>query len=249
MLEKRNAKKRIRRKRILNFLLFILTLTLIYLFAFKTNFFNIKNIKVSGNNKINYNQIVKASMCMENENIFKINKKSGQEALEKLPYVKKAEIKRRLPKDILIEVEEREEIVAISYIGSFVYIDKEGYILSIEGKDKKIDLPQIFDLDLIDLELGENLFEQIEDNNIIDFILLSNEVEILSKMRYINLSNKKNVMIQLKDGIRVAFGPLNNVKYKVSFLFEILEDINKKDIKVKQILLNKGDSPIVLTDD
>lgn len=250
MMKKRKEKKRMkRRKRTLKFLMLMLLLTLIYLFAFKTNFFNIKDIKVVGNNKINYNQIVKASMCMEDENIFKINKNSGEEALEELPYIKKAEIKRQLPKGIVIDIEEREEIVAISHIGSFIYIDKEGYILSIEEKDEKIDLPQIFGLDLTELQLGKNVFQQIEDDNVIDFILLSNKAELLSKMRYINLSNKNSVMIELKDGIRVAFGPLNNVKYKMSFLFEILEDINKKDINAKQILLNKGDNPIILTDD
>ena len=56
-------------------------------------------------------------------------------------------------------------------------------------------------------------------------------------------------MIELNNGVKVAFGTIDNVKYKLSFLFNILEDVEKRNINVKQILLNKGSNPIIVTDD
>ncbi len=249
MNKTRPSKRKIKkRKRILKFVLFILIITLLYLFIFKTSFFNIKNINVIGNNKISYNKILKASMCIREENIFKINKKLGEESLNRLPYVKNSKIKRKIPNTIIINVEEREEIAIIPYIGSFAYIDYEGYILNIEEKNGNIDLPQIFGLDFLDLEVGGNLFEQLDDNGIKEFIVLSNQSNILKFMKYINFSDSNKVMIELNNGIKVAFGTLDNIKYKLSFLYNILEDIDKKNLNVKQILLNKGKNPIIVTD-
>ncbi len=54
-------------------------------------------------------------------------------------------------------------------------------------------------------------------------------------MKYINLYDDNNIKIELIDGIKVAFGPLDNVKYKLSFLYEIIKDMEKKEVTVKQI--------------
>ena len=250
MEKSKSYKRRIKkRRRILKLLLFVLVLTLLYLITFKTSFFNIKYIQVVGNHKMDYNKLVKTSMCIEGENIFKINKKLGEESLNRLPYIKQSKIKRKLPKGIIIEIQEREEVAIIPYIGSFVYIDEEGYILSIGEKNGEIKLPQIFGLDLINLEAGENLFEQLEDDNVMDFIVLSKQAKLLSLMKYINFSDNNNIRIELNNGIKIVFGPIDNIKYKLNFLLKILEDVEKKGIDVKQILLNKGENPIIVTDD
>ncbi len=223
-------------------------ITLFYLFAFKTKFFNIKKIEVLGNKKMSYEKIVNSSTCIKGENIFRISKKLGEESLNRLAYIKEAKIKRKLPSTIVIEVEERKEIAIIPYIGSFVYIDNEGYILSIEEKKGETELPQIFGLELVDLEVGNNLFEQLEGENIKNFIVLSEEAKLLKLMKYVNFSDDNNIKVQLNNDIKVAFGPWDNVKYKLSFLSEILKDIEKKDIEVRQILFNKGDNPIIVID-
>jgi cell division protein FtsQ len=249
MAKNRKSKRRIKkRKRVLKFLLFVMIITFLYLFVFKTSLFNIKNIKVLGKNKMSYEKIVKISQCIKGENIFKFSKKLGEESLNRLPYIKRSKIKRRLPNTIIIEVEEREEIAIIPYIGSFVYIDEEGYILSIEEKKGEIKLPQIFGLELIDLEVGNNLYDILKEDSVKDFINLSKQARLLQSMKYINFSDNNNIKVELENGIKVAFGPLDNVKYKISFLLKILEDVKKKNLDVRTILFNKGDNPILVID-
>ncbi|NLV76269.1 MAG: FtsQ-type POTRA domain-containing protein [Tissierellia bacterium] len=249
MTKSKKYRRKMRRKRILKFILFILILSFAYLFIFKTDIFHIQNIQVIGNKKMTNDEILKASTYMKGENIFKISKKRGEENLERLPYIKEAKVNRKLPKSIIIHVEEREEVAIIPYIGAFVYIDEEGNILSIKEKIDQETLPQIFGIELVDVAPGENLFNGEKRQAYREFITLSKQSNLLKLMKYINLYDDNNIKIELIDGIKVAFGPLDNVKYKLSFLYEIIKDMEKKEVTVKQIFLNKGDNPIVVTED
>lgn len=249
MKKKKISKRRLKKKkRIRKFLLFVIMIISLYLFTFKTDFFNIKNIEVLGNKKISYEQIVKASMSIKGENIFKTNIKKGKENLEKLSYLKNCTIKRNLPREIIIEIEERQELAILAYNNSYIYIDREGYILTIEEKKGESKLPEISGLELKGLEPGDNIFDMLDIANAEEFIAYSEELKLISYMKYINFLDEKNIMIELNDEIKVAFGPLDNVKYKLSFLYKILEDIDEKDIQIKQILFNKGSSPIIIRD-
>lgn len=247
----KRTKRRIRRRGIvLKLFLFVLILILLYLFVFKTNFFNIKEIKVVGANKMSSEEVIKASSCSKGENIFRINSNVCEESLNALPYIKSSKIKRNFPDKITIEIQERKEVAIMPYIGSFVYIDDEGYILSIEEKEEeeeKIELPQIVGVELSDIEVGNNVFEILDIHSMMEFIRLGERSSLFSSMKYIDCNDENNIIIELKNGIKVAFGSLHNVKYKYSFLHHILEDIEREDRDVKQILFNKGDNPVIIT--
>ena len=245
--QRRRKKKQRKRKRILNFILLLFISALIYLFLFKTDVFTIKKIEITGNKKLNKDTILKASICTKGENIFKINKNYCQNSINSLAYIKSVEIKRRLPSTLKIEVVEREEMAVIPYIGALVYIDDEGRILNIKEKEGELEFPQIFGLDLVNLEIGDFLFE--EDERKLDFLKTGKRNGSLKEMKYINFAKEENIMLELKNGTKVAFGPLENAEYKLSFLVEILKDVEKKDLKVKQILMNKGDNPIIVVED
>ena len=246
---KKRKKREKRRKRILNFILLLFIVALIYLFTFKTDFFNIKKIEIIGNKKLNDEQILKTSICSKGENIFKINKKYCEESIKKLAYVKDVKITRKLPNTIKINIVERNEVAVIPYIGAFVFIDEEGYVLKIEEKKGSLELPQVFGLEIVDLQIGDCLFKGVKGSGNLDFLTLGKELKILKQMKYINFSKEDNTMLELNNGIKVAFGPLNNVKYKLSFLSEILKDIEEKELVVKQILMNKGENPVIVIDD
>jgi len=226
----------------------VLTIILSYLFIFKTDFFILSDIVIIGNKKLKYESIVKASSCNIGENIFKIDTKKGEENIKLIPYIKDCRIKRQLPDKIIIEIKERKEIAAIEYLDYLVYIDNEGYILEIDTNDKGIELPVITGLNMVDYEEGDNIYQNDSTENIKEFMLYSEYLNILSTIDKIDFSNKEDIYIKLKGGTLVAFGPLNNVKYKLSFLNKILKDIDKKNIMAKQILFNKGENPIIVMD-
>ncbi len=247
MRKKHPSKKR--RKNILRrYFLLAIILIILYLFIFKTDYFNVKDIEVIGNKKLSKTDIIRASLCNKGENILKVNIKKGEESIRRLSYIKDCQIKRKYPNKVVIQVEEREEIVAMPYINSTALIDKEGYVLAIERDSKNLKLPKIIGLDQIEIEVGDNVFHKVKIENIEQFIGIAEQLGLLEKMKYIDFSDEKNITFQINENTNVAFGDLDNVKYKLDFLIKILEDLAKKDIKAKQIFFNKGENPVIVTD-
>lgn len=244
----RQRRRQRRKKLILRFILLLLILGLIYLFAFKTEIFNIKNIEVEGNVNLSKNTIITSSTCIKGENIFKINREDCENSINNLSYIKTVKIRRRLPSTILIEVEERGEIAVVPHIGAMAYIDDETCILKIEEKDGPIELPQVFGLDISNLSTGDFIIGE-DDKGPVEFFKEARTSNLLGEMKYINFTDRDKTMIELKDKTKIAFGPLNDVEYNLSFLKEILKDIERKEIKAKKILLNRGDNPVIVVDD
>ena len=237
MSRKRTSKSR---KNILRkVFLFTIAIILSYLFIFKTDYFNVKHIEVSGNKKLTSQEIIKASLCNKGENILKFNIRKGEESINSLPYIKNCRIKREFPDKIVIQVEERMDAAVVPYSNSFAIIDKEGYVLSIEKDDKNFQIPRIIGLEPKEIKVSDNLFYKLQIDNIEEFIDLADRMGFLNKMEYIDLSDDRNIIFKINNGTNVAFGSLDNVKYKLGFLIKILEDLNKKDIKARQIFFNK----------
>lgn len=243
----RVQKKNRRSKFFLGIMLLLSLLFLIFILAFKTEFFLIKNIKVTGNNKILHKTIVAISNIEKKENIFKISIKDSKKNIKKLPYIKEVEIKRKLPKTIIIDVVERKEAMQIKNISSFIIIDEEGIIL--DNVDEKIyGLPLLIGFEVENKSIGDNFFSDIEDINI-DFIREEEKLNLLSEMEEIHILDDEKANILLFNGIKVAFGSIDNVKYKLNLLKEVLKDLKKKELKCKMILMDRGENPIIVLEE
>ena len=237
-----------RRKRFFRFILLTAVLSISSLFMLKSSLFNIDNYKVEGNYKLNKEEIINASSIGKGENIFKINKKIAEKNISKLPYIKNIEIKRKFPSTVLFNIEERVGVLQTKSISTILLVDIEGFVLEqLDSIDEQ--LPNITGFDLNNIEIGDNIFLESNKEEIIDFIVQSNEAKILNKSSEIDMTLLDNINIQLINGISVAFGTLDNVKYKLSLLNEILIDIEDKQIPCKMIIMNKGDNPILVIDD
>ena len=237
-----------RRKRFFRFILLTAVLSISSLFMLKSSLFNIDNYKVEGNYKLNKEEIINTSSISKGENIFKINKKIAEKNISKLPYIKNIEIKRKFPSTVLFNIEERVGVLQTKSISTILLVDIEGFVLEqLDSIDEQ--LPNITGFDLNNIEIGDNIFLESNKEEIIDFIVQSNEAKILNKSSGIDMTLLDNINIQLINGISVAFGTLDNVKYKLSLLNEILIDIEDKQIPCKMIIMNKGENPILVIDD
>lgn len=243
----RVEKKKRRRKIFLRIMFSIFLILLVFILLFKTGFFLINNIDVSGNKKTLYKTIVETSNIEKNDNILQINLKDSKKKIEKLPYVKEVEIKRKFPKSVLIKILERKEVLQIEDNLSFIIIDEEGYILNIV-EDVNEDLPVLVGLELGEKTLGDNFLLDIEEINV-EFLKEGQAVNLLSSMEEISILEDKNINLSLFNGIKVAFGTIDNVKYKLNLLKEVLKDIEEKELECKTILMDRGENPIIVLED
>lgn len=225
----------------------ITIVTLILAFIFKSDFFLINNINVEGNYIVSSEEIINTSGINIGSHIFKYSKKKAEEKVRNFSYIKDVDVVRTLPKDVTIHVEEREAYLQFEHLSSYILVDNEGYILEIV--DNKVEsLPVFIGFNIEDHKI-KNILDNEEIKSLESFISDENTSEIIGKMAEIIYEDDFNININLNNGISVAFGQLNNVKYKLTLLNDILIHIEENQINTNRILMNKGENPIIITND
>ena len=138
--KKKKRKKKKINKKVLGFFSILLLIIGIIVAALTAPIFNITEIQVKGNSKVATNTIISLSGLKSGENIFKFNS-SIEQKIKENRYIDTVQVSRKLPGTVNIKVEEREAKYQVNLINSYVYIDKNGYIL--ENASEKKNVPVI----------------------------------------------------------------------------------------------------------
>lgn len=243
------VQRKIRRRKIfLTVLSIVIVGYLTLMFMFNSSWFSINDIKVTGNKKVLSNKIALFSSIQKGENIFKVSTKDAEKSIIELPYIKDVEVNRKLPKQIIINVSEREEKIKIKDRSSFIILDEEGYILD-KRENVDINLSEIIGLNIQNKTVGDNSFVDNKDQTKVGFIIESEQLDMLKDFKFVNMEDVENINILTFNEIEVVFGSVNNVKYKLGLLNEVLKDIKKRDLQAKMILMDRGDNPVLVLED
>ena len=240
--ERKRRQKREKRFRILKSILKILLLFAIIvgilLFLFISPVFNIKNINVQGNNKINTEEIESLSKINMNENIFRFSSRQIEENVKENAYIDTVEVKRKIPNTVEIIVTEREAKYQLEYGNAFVYIDGNGNILEISNENANLPIIRGYSTAQENIQVGNKLVD--EDCNklltIEKFLRVAKTNEIYDIMTYIDISNAKDYKFELPSKGKVAYlGDDTNINDKILTLKEIL---TREEGKNGQIFIN-----------
>lgn len=241
-------RKQIRMKRLLSLFLVITIISILFVFTLKSDFFNIDKVNINGNLNLTYEKVLHISSIQKGENIFRISTKEAAENISGLSYVKSVNIKRKLPRAINIEIVERNHKVLIKNMSMYYIIDQEGYVLN--EIDSNIEhLPVVIGLKTDRIVIGDNVFKVLDVLEFEDLIKESERLDLLNYIKEIQIDDEDNVNIIINNGIDIAFGVLDNVKYKLRMLNEILDYIKDNEILANKIIMNKGEHPIIVVDD
>ena len=231
-------KKRNRNKRIIKISLLFILFIIVILCAMFSPLFNIKTIEVNGNKIVTKNEIISLSKIQIEENSFKLSKGKIKKQVKENAYIQDVKITRKLPSTILIEIEEREPAYLLEYAGSYVVIDKQGYMLEI--KTEKISLPVIQGevTETSNFVVGNRLCtEDLERLGVISKIAeLAKVNDIYTIITGIDISNKENIKLIFETEEKVAYlGDSTNMNTKILMIKSILE---KEEGKPGEIFLN-----------
>lgn len=222
-----NTKKR----NLLPLKIFAILILLIGLIAFLlcSSLFNIKNISVSGNNKLSENKIISLSSLEIDTNMFRYNKSEIAKKIKENAYIESVKISRKLPSTIKIDIEEREATYMLQFADSYVYINNQGYMLDISNE--KLDIPILvgFTTDLSNIKAGNRI--NVEDlkkmKMVIEIYETARANELNELITKIDISNPKNYTIALeKEGKTVYLGDGTELNPRMLCLKSILE-VNK----------------------
>ncbi len=232
--QRKKAYRLKRKKRIFAAIRFLIIVSAIYAFIFLTPFFTIKNVSVEGSVATPSEKVVTASGITEGTHILKINKSAAKEGIEKLAYVKTAEIKRVFPNKIKIVVTEGKVLASIALAKDFAAIDETGKIMEICSEPKVY--PVVYGLTVKKSNIGEKI--TIDETGHFDVIL--EYIHHLSRQAlpepYVSITLDQNgVSLVLESGIEVLFGDENDIEYKVAAFAESLRssgDVKKGSFDV-----------------
>lgn len=224
--EQIKKQKRIKSFRIIKYT-FLLVLILTAIIATMTSpLFNIKKITVVGNEKITSDEIISLSQINIEENTYKTNMKKAKSKILENPYIKSVEIKRKLPSNVEILVEERKTTFMIEYGNSYVYINNQGYILEVSSE--KLEAPILQGAETIteDFIPGNRLCtEDLEKmSTVIKIMEVATNNEISSLITRIDIQNSQNYKILFETEQKVAYiGDGSDLNTKILNIKSILE--------------------------
>lgn len=245
--KKQQIKKKKRKNlfRLIKWTTLVLILVCVGIYFMLSPVFNVKNIEVTGNEKLTAEEVASISQIQLEENTFKLAKNKIEQNIKSNAYVENVKIKRNLPNTVTIEIEERTPTYILTFANAYVYINNQGYFLEI-SKDK-LNLPMITGYSTKDEEIHEGGRMCLEDLQKLDSVLQimksAESNEIASLITKINISDKQNYILELKDEKKtVHIGDTTNLSTKMLYIKSILEQNRniEGEILVNTDLNNKG---------
>ncbi len=232
---KKNKKRNLSKKKVSIFISSILLIGVIIVFLLKAPIFNVSKIEVVGNNIVTKENIINISGIKLGENIFKYGNKNISKIKENM-YVDDVKINKVFPNTVKISIKEREIKYQINLINSFVYIDKNGYIL--ENSTLKKDVPIIIGFTILENDLLNK--KRLETK---DLETLSKINKIMESAKTINIDNliteiniEKEYILNLEaKAKKIYIGDASNLINKMLYVQKILE---KEEGKTGTIFVN-----------
>lgn len=234
---KKNKKKKKKNKYNVKLITFVSCFLLVIasvIFALTAPIFNIAKIEVTGNSKVQEENIKSLSGLKIGENIFKFNS-SVISNIKENAYIENVEVKRALPDTVKIKVTEREVKYQINLINSYVYIDKYGYILE-NSAEKKV-VPTIVGLKITEDDLMKKSRLEGKDIETLNKILKITEaakiINIDNIITEINTENDTDYVLYIESEAKTIYiGDTTNLTNKMLYIQKILQNEKGKSGKV-----------------
>lgn len=236
------AAKRIRRQKAALLAVFVFALVMVCLF---TPLFGITDIEVKNNRILDSESVIKASGIQIGENVFKIDTAKAEKGICSLGHVDTAQVKRKFPSRIVIDVTECSETAYVLFAGNYVGIDDSLKVISVSKASQiKADKPVVSGMALKSFKIGSVLTaSKPEKAEMLKKILVCLEkTELISSAVKINISDSDNVYFTMDTDTKVIIGDSGQTEYKFTYLTEVLKNLD--DLRGGEIDLSDTENVI-----
>ena len=192
-------------------------------------FLRVVTFEVSGNNVYTPKEIIEASGISIGDNLMTVNARNVSRSIRHaMPFVKEAQISRKLPDTILVEVTESVAIASISFNRETLILDSSGRVLMRLEEDPG-SLIEVRGLEVSDAVEGNVLKPALGSETNLQYmqdILTALENEGLEKdVSYLDVSNITNLSFGYRNIYRVILGGIRDLKYKIEDLKSTVEKL------------------------
>ncbi|MDT8716619.1 FtsQ-type POTRA domain-containing protein [Clostridium sp. 19966] len=241
LIKRRKRKQRYRRGILLLFILSIITAVLLL----KLPYFNINQIQVNNNKKLNKQEVITVSKLKIGENIFISNLNKIKNNLLTNPYISSVTVKRKLPSTVVINIQERTPYFFIQKDKDIILMDSDGYALEKTTAVPDNKLIRVDGIDINSVKVGENLKDSTKLNILHEFTKYENKTDTV--ITSIDVSLAADIKVNFKDSVLVKIGTVDNLRKKLSDAVDI---INQTELKTKKgyIDMSYNGSPVYAVD-
>lgn len=222
----------------------------VYYVYFKTDYFNIAEVRVSGNTIYNEDYIKNKSQIEDGGKIFSVDRHKVKSIIEDEIYVENARVVYELPDKVFIELTERQEKYQIFYNNEYIVTDEKGFVLRTgTEKNELITIESLTDVlynvgEIIQIAGIENIQGIFQTVDYIDGEFGAETVKNL----YIDSNN--SFLLETEYGTFIRIELDEDIKYQVVFAMKIINERLNNNLVVANGLIDftKGDSPVYAED-
>ena len=193
-----------------------------YNYATESEYFEIKEIKYSGNKFLTNTELAFLTKLELNKNILTYKIKQIEAQLLESPWIDNVKIKRSLPNKISIDIKEKEPIFWATRDDTLYYLDKHTNFIAPVTEDKFVALPTI-DIKYADEEAIKSLPDFIDKFKDTDFPFSINEILWLS------MNHEKGYEMYLeKYNLNISIA-IENWEKNITNLAAVMRDLKKRN--------------------
>jgi len=209
-----------------------------------SNYFVVEEVHIKGNDTLSDKFIVEYSNLNQEVNIFNVEQEELANKLVDLAQVKGAVVTRNLPRNIYIEIQERDPVAIVSNQSSYLVIDKEAWILDNIDNLNNTRLPLFVDQDLA---IKENKVELTAESKLAVNYLSKLSKQLLEEVEEFKIVSSQNVELILRSGGKVNLGKNFIVDKKAKVFNKIYADLQQKGVEVDYINLQHNRNVFIKT--
>jgi len=228
----------------------VLVVFCLYHVYFKTPYFDLVQVDVSGNVTYNEEYVLQQAKINMGSKIFEIDRAKVKENIENEVYIESAKVLYELPNRIYIEIKEREEKYQIMYNNEFIVTDKFGIVLR-TGTEKN---------ELLSIESLTEVIYNIGDS--VQFVGIDNIKSVFDAVEYISsefgsetiksmtVDKNNSILLATEYGTMIKIRLDEDTKYQIFFAMKIINERLNNNLTVSSGLIDftKGDSPVYIED-
>ena len=200
--------------------------------------FEIRDISLTGAERVTRDDILRAGGIAAGANIFEVDPDQAATRIQALPWIKAATVRRRLPGEVAIEIQERSAAAIVELSGLYL-VDAEGTIFKKLGERDPEDLPIITGLTrqaVVDHPKGAR--EALQEA--LGLLAEYRDVGLSARVPASEVHRDGSVgwsIILAADGTRIRLG-LGPYRAKLGKLGRLLQELDRRKLRAQYIYLD-----------
>lgn len=205
-------------------------------------FLGVKNIEVLNVTTLSPWQVEQIAGISRGMSLLKIDLGQIKSRLEADKRILSANVHRRYPSTLVIQISENTGVVAVPYFSNWLEVDLEGRVLAVTTQFAALNLPVVTGLQQSIVTVGERLTDQSGWALARDCISKL-QPALLGEISEINVSNPNNLILYSRDPLRIVVGTNDKLEEKFAALSSMLDQIRtekKSSFKSGQLDVSSG---------